>query len=171
MTKGISVTSAIITISGNTDELVPGTMLQEQVPLQLDILNREVLLVYAIDLNVTGPDALAGVDTATAMSLSSTSRTTVGNIGDTNVMGASIKQIRAAGFVDGGVGFTEISPETPTSNALDYVGIISTNDFFVQIVSANQPTGANGRWRMWCARAKVTADIYAALVQGETLSA
>ncbi|GAH78023.1 unnamed protein product, partial [marine sediment metagenome] len=115
MTKGVSVTSAIITISGNTDEVAPGVMLEEQVPLQLDILNREVLLVYAIDLNVTGPDAIAAADTATAMSLSSTTRTTVGNIGDTNVFGASIKQIRAAGFVDGGVGFTEISPETPTS--------------------------------------------------------
>ena len=37
MTKGISVTSAIITISGSTEEAVPGTMVQEQVPLSLDI--------------------------------------------------------------------------------------------------------------------------------------
>ena len=171
MTKGISVTSAIITISGTTNELVPGTMVQEQVPLQLDILNREVLLVYAIDLNVASPNAIAGINTASQMSLSSTSRTTVGNIGATNVLGATIKSIAAAGFVDGGVGFTEISPETPTSNALDYVGIISTNDFFVQVVGANNISPVSGNWRMWCARARVTADIYAALVQGETLSA
>jgi len=171
MTKGVSVTSAIITISGTTNELVPGVMVQEQVPLQLDILNREVLLVYAIDLNVAGPQAIAGVDTSSQMSLSSTSRTTIGNIGDTNVFGTTIKQVRAAGFLDGGVSFQENSPETPTSNALDYVGIISTNDFFVQIVGANNTSALSGNWRIWCARAKVTADIYAALVQGETLSA
>ena len=171
MTKGISVTSALITISGTTNELVPGTMVQDQVPLQLDILNREVLLVYAIDLNVASPSALAGIDTASQMSLSSTSRITVGNIGDTNVFGASIKQIRAAGFVDGGVGFTEMSPETPATNALDYIGVVSTNDFFVQVVGANNIAPVSGNWRMWCARARVTADIYAALVQGETLSA
>ena len=171
MTKGVSVTSAIITISGTTDEVVPGVMAQEQIPLQLDILNREVLLVYAIDLNVAAPSAISGTDTASNMSLSSTSRTTIGNIGDTNVFSASIKQIRAAGFIDGGVAFTQTSLDTPHSNALDYIGIISTNDFFVQVQGANNLTNVQGNWRMWCARARVTADIYAALVQGETLSA
>ena len=77
----------------------------------------------------------------------------------------------AAGFVDGGVSFEDISPETPTANALDYIGIVSTNDFFVQVQGGNNLNPKGVDWRMWCARAKVTADIYAALVQGETLSA
>jgi hypothetical protein len=64
-----------------------------------------------------------------------------------------------------------VSPETPTANALDYIGIISTNDFFVQVQGTNNLVALSVDWRMWCARAKVTADIYAALVQGETLSA
>ena len=171
MTKGVTVTSSIITISGNTTEAAAGVMEQEEVPLSLDILNREVLLVYAIDLNSNSPDALAATNTDVRASLSSTSRTTVGTIADTNVMGAARKSIRAAGFVDGGVSFEDISPETPTANALDYIGIVSTNDFFVQVQGGNN-LGAKGvDWRMWCARAKVTADIYAALVQGETLSA
>jgi len=171
MTKGISVTSAIITISGNTLEQVASTMEEEKVPLSLDILNREVLLVYAIDLNSQGPDAIAGIDTHVSASLSSTTRTTVGTIANTNVLGAGLKSIRAAGFVDGGVGFQDVSPETPTANALDYIGIISTNDFFVQVQGANNLVPKGVDWRMWCARARVTADIYAALVQGEALSA
>ena len=171
MTKGISVTSSIITISGNTAEAVAGTMAEEQIPLSLDILNREVLLVYAIDLNAGNPDAVAGVNTQVQASLSSTTRTTVGTIGNTNVLGAGRKSIRAAGFVDGGVAFEDISPETPTANALDYIGIVSTNDFFVQVQGTGNLGTRSVDWRMWCARAKVTADIYAALVQGETLSA
>lgn len=171
MTKGISVTSAIITISGSTAEAVPGVMVEEQVPLSLDILGREVLLVYAIDINSSSPDAVAGANTDVRASLSSTTRTTTGTIANTNVLGAARKSIRAAGFVDGGVSFEDISPETPTANALDYIGIVSTNDFFVQVQGGNNLNAKSVDWRMWCARAKVTADIYAALVQGETLSA
>ena len=171
MAKGISVTSSIITISGNTSETVAGTMAEEQVPLSLDVLNREVLLVYAIDLNSNSPDAQAATNSDVRSSLSSTTRTTVGTIANTNVLGAGRKSIRAAGFVDGGVAFEDISPETPTANALDYIGIVSTNDFFVQVQGTNNLGTKGVDWRMWCARAKVTADIYAALVQGETLSA
>ena len=171
MTKGISVTSAIITISGSTTETVANTMEQEQIPLSLDILNREVLLVYAVDVNVNGPSALAGVNTDSQASLSTTSRTTIGNISMPNVLAASHKSIRALGFVDGGVGFEDRSPETPTANALDYIGIVSTNDFFVQVQGTNNAAPITTDWRMWCARAKVSADIYAALVQSETLSA
>ena len=170
-TKGISVTSAIITISGSTAELVAGTMVEEKVPLNLDILSREVLLVYAIDMNVSSPDGLAGVNTLSSASMSTTSRTTIGSIANTNVLGASQKGIRASGFVDGGVAFQEVSPETPTADGLSYIGIVSTNDFFIQIKGANNLTAKNVDWRMWCARARVSADIYAALVQGETLSA
>jgi hypothetical protein len=171
MTKGISVTSAIITISGSTTEAVAGTLFEEQVPLSLDILNREVLLVYAVDMNVNGPSAVAGVNTDSQASLSSTTRTTIGNISFTNVLAASHKSIRAAGFLDGGVAFEDVSPETPASNSLEYVGIISTNDFFVQVQGTNNITPITTDWRVWCARARVTSDIYAALVQGEALSA
>lgn len=171
MTKGITVTSAIITISGQTTEAVPNTMFEEQVPLSLDVLNREVLLVYAIDMNPSIPDALAGLNTFTNCSLSTTSRTTTGGIQNTNVLGAAEKAIRAAGFVDGGVAFQDVSPETPTANALDYIGIVSTNDFFVQVQGFQNVNPSSVDWRMWCARARVSADIYAALVQGEALSA
>lgn len=171
MAKGITTTSAIITISGSTVDTVPGTMVEEKIPLNLDILNREVLLVYAIDMNPSNPHTAAGVNTQSLASLSSTSRTTIGTIANSNVLAAAEKATRAVGYVDGGIGFQDVSPESPTANALDYIGIISTNDFFVQYLSVGNPNTGNVEWRMWCARARVTADIYAALVQGETLSA
>jgi len=170
MTKGIQVTSAMITISGSVTENVANTFIQEQVPLSLDILNREVLLVYAIDINVNGPSAVAGTNTDSMASLSTTSRSDIGNISMSNVLAASHKSIRASGFLDGGVGFEDRSPETPTASHLEYVGIVSTNDFFVQLLGTNNANPITTDGRLWCARAKVSADIYAALVQSETLS-
>jgi len=169
--KGITVTSAIMTISGRVSEVVAGTMVQEQVPLSLDILGREVLLVYAIDLNTGSPDNIIGTNTKSEGSLSTTTRTTIGDIGDTNVLAAANKNIRSAGAAVNGVGFQDQSPETPTAAHLDYIGIVSTNDFFVQVQGTGNVNTKGLDWRMWCARAKVTADIYAALVQSETLSA
>jgi len=171
MVKGVTVTSSIITISGTTTETAPGVFSEEEIPLTLDLLSREVLLIYATDVNTDLPDALAATDTSVQCSLSSTSRTTIGNIGAVNVFAMGKNAIRAAGFVDGGVSFSEVSPETPTANALDFVAIVSTNDFFVQIQGTNNLVAKSGKWRVWCARARVTADIYAALVTGEQLSA
>jgi len=171
MVKGVTVTSSIITISGTTTESGPNTFTEEEVPLTLDLLSREVLLIYAVDVNTDLPDALATIDTAVQCSLSSTSRTTIGNIGAVNVFAMGKNAIRAGGFADGGIGFSEVSPETPTSNALDFVAIVSTNDFFIQIEGTSNLTAMSAKWRVWCARARVTADIYAALVTGEQLSA
>ena len=171
MAKGVTVTSSIITISGSTAEAAPGVMVQEEIPLSLDLLSREVLLIYAVDVNVNAPDAQATVNSSVGCSLSTTSRTTLGNINNTNVFARGTKQIRAGGFVDGGVAFTEHAPETPTSNALDFIAICPTNDLFVQIQGTNNLAAKSANWRIWCARAKVTADIFAALVTSEQLSA
>jgi len=171
-TKGITVTSAIMTISGQVSETIAGTLVQEQVPLTLDILGREVLLVYAIDMNPSSPDSVAGLNTSSNGSISTTTRTTLGDISMTNVLAAAQKSFRGTGLIDGGVSYQDASPETPTAEHLDYIGIVSTNDFFVQCQgSVNNVNLMSVDWRMWCARAKVSADIYAALVQSETLSA
>jgi len=164
-TKGITQTSALVTISGQVQEVVAGTMVQEQVALNLDILGREVFLVYAVDLNIEAPDAILGLNTQSLGSLSTTSRSTIGNLQATNVLAAVQKDVRA-----GVVAFHETSPDSPPVN-MPYIGIISTNDFFIQTQGVNNINTQGTSWRVWGARAKVTADIYAALVQSETLSA
>jgi hypothetical protein len=60
--------------------------------------------------------------------------------------------------------------ETPPSN-LDYIGIIATNDFFIQVKGTGNtgPRGMDGK--LYGYRARASADIYAALVQSEVLSA
>jgi len=139
------------------------------VDLNLDPLNNEVFVVLAIDINLTPPDALATVDTSTRGSISTTSRTTLGTIANSNVLGESSLNIQAAGYADGGVGFTRLAGETPTA-MLDYIGIIATNDFFVQLEGANNAAPKFANVRVWGYRARADASIYAALVQSEVLS-
>jgi hypothetical protein len=53
----LKVTSDPIAISFELTESGANTFTQEQISLQLDILNNEVAVVYAIDLDLESPDA------------------------------------------------------------------------------------------------------------------
>lgn len=168
--KGLKQSSDVITISSDLIETAPNTFVQSQVDLNLDPLNNEVFVVLAIDINPTPPDALAATDTVTACSVSTTSRTTLGQISDTNVLAEARLDIRAAGFVDGGVSFSRLAGETPTA-MLDYIGIVATNDFFIQLQGTGNVNVKFAAVRMWGYRAKADAGTYAALVQSQVLSA
>ena len=72
--------------------------------------------------------------------------------------------------MDGGVGFVNQALETPPST-LEYIGIIATNDFFVQVQGTGNGGAKGVSGKMYGYRARANADIYAALVQSEVLSA
>lgn len=163
-------TSSVVTISVDALETGANTFTQTEHDLQLSALDNEVFVVLAIDASPAPPDGLAGVDTATSVSISTTSRTAVGNIGDNNVLGAAESLIRAAGFVDSGVGFQQLATEAPTA-MLDFIGIISTNNFFTQIEGLGNAGPKSAGVRLWGYRARADAATYAALVQSEVLSA
>lgn len=169
MPKGLKETSSLISIGFGVSEPAANTFTQAQVDLQLNPLDNEVFVVYAIDLDVGAPDAVAGTSTVMAGSLSTTSRTTIGDLSDTNVMANKQLQIRAGGFVDGGVGFTSGSNESPATQ-LEYLGIIATNDFFVQVEGTNNLIAHSMTGRVYGVRARADSSIYAALVQSELLT-
>lgn len=162
-------TSSVVTISVDALESAANTFTETEHDLQLSPLDNEVFVVLAVDAAPAPPEALAGIDTSVSVSISTTSRTAVGNIGDNNVLGAAESAIRAAGFVDGGVGFQQFSGETPTAT-LDYIGIIATNNFFTQIEGAGNANAKSAGVRLWGYRARADAATYAALVQSEVLS-
>ena len=170
MPKGLKETSSLIGIGFSTIETAANTFVQDRVDLQLNPLDNEVFIVYAIDLDPTAPDNVAGANTATSASITTTSRTAVANLGDSACMANKVLNIRQHAAGVNGVAFSRGSDESPATQ-LDYLGIISTNDFFVQVQGANNLGLKGCHWRMWCARASVSADIYAALVTGEQLSA
>jgi len=166
---GIKITSDPIQISFGLTESAANTYTQEQISLQLDVLNNEVFLVYAVDLNVSPPNALAQTDTEAKAAISSTSRTTMGTLSSPNVLATSRLSIQAGGFTDGGVAFDQQAGETYPA-AMDYVGIISTNNFFVSIEGRGNLDTRSLVGRVYGARARVDAATYAALVQSEALS-
>jgi len=167
--KGLTSTSAQIMISGQLSETLPNTFSSVIVDLQLNVLDREVFVVTAIDIDAFPPDAVAATNTQTAASVSVSARTTLGNLGSTNVIGTDNKSIRAVGFVDGGVAFAEQHPEIQGSD-LEYVAIIATNDFHVQVQGFNNVVARGCQFRLWGYRAKADSAIYSALVQSELLS-
>ena len=170
MPAGLKQTSSLIDIGFESVETVANTFNQTSVDLNLSPLDREVFVVTSINLDPSTPDALAATDTFVSSSLTSTSQTAVQNLANSNCLAVASNVIRAAGFVDGGVSFQSLGSETPPA-MLEYVGIIATNDFFVQVKGTlnGNPKGVRGK--LYGYRARASADIYAALVQSEVLSA
>ncbi len=170
MPKGLKSTSAPIIISFEVTEAAPNVFTEAQIAMQLNVLDREVMVITGVDLDVSTPDAIAATNTITQGSLSQTSRTSVGNLSDSNVVAVAADTIRALGFVDGGVSFSSSFGETPAPG-MDYLNIIATNDFFVQVVGANNIAAKSMRGKLYCYRAVAEASVFAALTQSELLSA
>ena len=164
-------TSEIVAIGFDIVEAAANTFTQKGVDLQLSPLDQEVFVVLAVDLDPSPPSAVAGVNTASEMSISATSLTSVGIINNSAVLANTKMNIEseATALPGTGVGFTRTSLDTP-QGGLEYIAIISTNDFFVQIEGRNNSAAKNGFGRMWGYRARADAATYAALVQSEVLS-
>lgn len=170
MPTGLKASSSTVAIGFEATETAANTFVESQVDLNLSPLDREVFVVLAVNLDPASPDAIAATDTSVQTSLTTTSQTAVVGLDNSNCLAASTNIIRAAGFVDGGVAFQALGIETPPAT-MDYIGIIATNDFFVQCKGNNNASAKSVRGKMYGYRAVASADIYAALVQSEVLSA
>lgn len=170
MPRGLKQTSSVVPIGFKARETVANTFVQTAIDLNLSPLDNEVFVVLAVDLNPYTPDALAGTDTKVESSVTTTSQLAVADLSDANCIAVGQSHIKAAGFVDSGVGFQSAGMETPPAT-LDFIAIIATNDFFVQCKGdGNLNTrGVNGK--LYGYRARADASTYAALVQSEVLSA
>ncbi len=161
-------TSETVAISFSVSEALPNTFNQNEIDLVLDVLNNEVFVVEAIDLDAQAPDAVAATDTRTRGSLTTTSQTAVSSLASSNCLASQILEIKAAGFVDGGVGFSRTSADAFSDVA--YLGIIATNNFYVQVQGTANVGGKTLNGKLYGYRARADAATYAALVQSEVLS-
>ena len=69
---GFKKTSDTIAVSFGLTESAPNTFSEEEIALQLDVLNNEIFVVLAIDLDLEAPDAIATTNTSVKGSLCST---------------------------------------------------------------------------------------------------
>jgi len=170
MPTGLKQTSSLVAIGARVVETAANTYTQTQVDLNLSPLDREVFVVLAINIDPQEPDAVDGITTATAASVSATSQTAVIGLENSNVLANTRLGIQCAGLGISGVGFTRGAGETQATN-LDYLGIIATNDFFLGMKGTGNLTAKFTNAKIYGYRARATADIFAALVQSEVLSA
>lgn len=161
--------SEVIVVSAQVTESAANTFTQERVDLQLNPLDNEVFVVQAINLDPQAPDAVAGADTSIRVTLTTTSQTSMPSFSQSVTLAQSEMVIRGAGYASAGVGFQQHSMDTPPTG-LDYIGIISTNDFFLQIVGSNNTSARLANCKVYGYRARADAATYAALVQSEVLS-
>jgi hypothetical protein len=170
--KGLKMTSSPIQISAFVAETAANTFTSEEIDLTLNVLDNEVFVVTQLNIDVEAPDSVTATTTQTSASLSTTSRTNVGTIADANVLGSARRTIvcNAGMTPDGGIPFDR---EDPLFAAIseDYLGIVATNNMFLNIVGLNNGNAKGVAARVYGYRAKADAATYAALVQSELLSA
>ncbi len=167
MPRGLKETSSIITIGSAVVESAANTFTSAKVDLQLNPLDNEVFIVYGIDLDMVEPDLREGVLTNVNASVSTTERTTVGGLQDTNVLASNRITIQ-----DNGITATrgQFASDSSPATQLDYLAIIATNDYFLNVQGTGNANPKSLIARLYGVRAKADSSIYAALVQSELLS-
>ena len=167
MPKGLKETSSLIAISANVTESAANTFTSQRVDLQLNPLDNEVFIIYNIDTDLQQPDSVDAVTSELTGSVSTTERTTVGGLQDSNVMAKSrmVIQNQTTNAV-----LSEFRSDSTPTGMLEYIGIIATNDFYLNIKGTNNSNAKAMQARVFGVRAKADASVYAALVQSEVLS-
>jgi len=172
MVTGLKASSSVVPIGFGVAESAANTFTQGSTDLNLDPLNREVFVVLSINLDPSPPEALAGISTAVRCSLTTTSQTGIATLNAANCLAVSRLDIvsNPAFVASAGASFSRSSTESP-STTLEYIGIIATNDFFVQVQGTGNTAATGVTGKLYGYRARANADIFAALVQSEVLSA
>ena len=171
MAKGLKQSSSVVSIGFHLVESAANTFTQTSVDLNMSPLDREVFVVLAINLDNDFPDAVNLTDTRVRSALTTTSQTAMPNLGEPNCLARTTDAIKAEAAPGvSSVSFSQQALETPPST-LEYIGIIATNDFFIQTQGSGNLVAKGTAGKLYGYRATATADIYAALVQSEVLSA
>jgi hypothetical protein len=112
---------------------------------------------------------VAGLNTVVTSSISTTSRTVVGTISESNVIASQRIDVKTDGVQY--LAFDKLDAVEPTSDKIEYIAILATNNFFLQTSGTNNLGAKGANTRMWVVRARADSSTYAALVNSELLSA
>lgn len=180
MPKGLTASSEQIVVSFSLSEANPNSVISERVDLQLNALDQEVFVVTGVKLDLEACDARiatgAAVRTRSFASISkqdvSSSALGFGLANPSVIATASTEfQCEDTGGptpVTATLFHMENSIDTPSQ--LEYVDVIATPDFFVNIFGVANNDAKSVEGKIYGYRAKASAAIYASLVQSELLS-
>ena len=169
MPTGLKQTSSLIVIGARTVESAANTFTQGRIDLQLNPLDNEVFVVVAVDMDPAFPDQTAGARAALSFAMTTTNQATFPLFNSSSVIAQKIQVLDDT--IPGTGTYMETSSLESPATSLDYIAIISTNDFFLQIQGANNAAAKGGNVKVYGYRARADSSVYAALVQSEVLSA
>ena len=120
-------TSEVMTIGATVTESAANTFTEQRIDLQLNPLDNEVLLIYAVDIQVDAPESVPGTSTSVTANLTSTTQSALSNISQSSTIAGASTAIRSGAPGDS-VGFESRSfSDTPNAD-MDYINIVAPPD-------------------------------------------
>jgi hypothetical protein len=180
MPKGLTATSEQIVVSFALTETAINTFTSERVDLQLNALDSEVFVVTGVKLDLEPCDARLGggarIRTASFASISKqdvTGSNLGSGLGNPSVIATAATTFECVDTLAPNLNATQLfhnenSIDTPSQ--LDYVDIIATPDFFVNVQGSDNIDAKSVQGKLYGYRAKASSAVYASLVQSELLS-
>ena len=169
--KGLKQTSPVFSIGAFLNESAPATYTQQEFTLPLNTLDREVFIVTDVMIELANPN-LTAADTRMECAVTKTSLANVAGLPTINMSAVLAKKVATIEY-DAATGnhvpfeFRAPGDIQTTGSENDYVGIISTPDFFVSIEGVNTTSAGYAAVRLQGYRAVADASLYAALVTEE----
>lgn len=162
--------SQIFTIGAEVDESAANTFTQATIDIQLNPLDNEILAIYAVDIQLDAPDNVAPASSANEAALTTNTRTSLGNISESQTIATAASFIRCDAGSLSAVPFESRSMVDAPTGAVDYVHLVATSDLFFSVKGSGNLNPRSARVKIWARRMTADAATYAALVQSELLS-
>ena len=164
---GFKYSSELFEIRASVTESAANTFTQQEIQINLDSLNREIMVIMSVDLDIGNPDLIAGTSTATNASLTKTSQSNTVGISDPSCIAEIRKDCKSLGAPDNqAVTYVDALPVLD-SDSLPYLSILATDNAFLGMKGTNNGAARNASDLIKARRARADADTYAALVNSE----
>ena len=158
-------TSNVFQISAGIQETAPNTATELTINSNVDSLSREILLVWAVDIDISPCDNVPAADTSVDAYLSNTTQTGAVGIQNPDVIATAASVVKNDG-VGGVAAFQNAEPRNGPSGK-EPLYYVATNDLFLGIESTLNVGVKRAQVRIWAQRATIDAASYAALLTAQ----
>jgi len=162
---GYKTTTSIFQISQGVQETAANTYTELTIGSNVDALSREILLVWAVDIDITPSENIANVDAQVNAHLSNTTSTAAIGIQDPDAI-ATATSTCFTNALGGAAVFQNAEPRNGPANK-EPLYYVATNDMFLGIQGSNQTGVKRVQVRIWAQRATIDAGTYAALLTAQ----
>lgn len=176
MPKGLTPSSEQIVVSFTLSESVINTLASERIDLQLNALDSEVFVVTGVKMDLEAADLIATNGSNRAQSFASISKQDVSTsavgigLANPSVIATAQTTVQAVDTPNNAMAVSTIENSVDTPSQLEYIDVIATPDFFVNIRGVDNLSLKTVEGKLYGYRAKASSAVYASLVQSELLS-